>query len=947
MGVTPRALRDQNDRPLQSRIGIATGLVVIGNLHDDDAPDVLDVAGEPPNLAARLQGIAEAGGIVVAPETRKRVGELFTWRDLGELSLKGYRDAVRAWAVVEARPAASRYDAQHESGMAPMLGREELRIGLFEHWREACEGKGRVVLIRGEAGVGKSRLAAAVLEAPGERYTLRYYSSPLRQGSPLHPCVQQLEWASGIAREDSPQTRLDKLDASLGDTPGEDKGLLAELLNLPAAARFAVPELSPQVKRRRTLESLLAQLERLARLRPILVVFEDAQWSDLSTLELLELAVERVSRLPVLLLVLARPEFEPQWAALAQVFRMTLAPLESADAAQLVEWVADGAALSQQTIASIVDRTDGIPLYIEEITRAVVEDQELRKFGSSPQPGGSFLPMWLQASLLSRLDRLGASREVAEIASAIGRHFSADLLTLVVSQPERLEASLEALIAAGIVQRLAGRPSEFTFRHALIRDAAYRIMVKERRLAIHGRIVTAIEASFPEVVAQHPDILALHCAEAGLARQAALYWLKAGHAALRRSAMQEALIHLRHGIEVLPKDESEDGRTQLELDLTIALGKAQIATQGYAIPSTGETFARAGQLCAQLGTPPQTLAVLHGLWTHSLMRAELDSARQQARALLQGGEQGGNRMQLLMGNRFCGVTSHPLGEFAEATRLLEAGLELYDPLQQAIYWALTVDDPRVIMLTYLSWSQMCLGRVSDARSNSQRAISEARGMAHAYTLAHALVGASFVTMTIAPPQAALQRLDDLRALLADNGIAYYDAVETVLRGWCLAAVGQFEHSRRLLDGGMLAYRATEARLYLSGFLRLAAEAHGWAGRLPTALELIQESLEVMEGTNQRWDEAEIHRVHGVLLRSAGDEQGARQALDRACAVARRQGARLWELRAACDLVELARARGEGKQETAILARAVDAYEPGADTPDLARASALLAQRQAT
>ena len=306
--------------------------------------------------------------------------------------------------------------------------------------------------------------------------------------------------------------------------------------------------------------------------------------------------------------------------------------------------------------------------------------------------------MWLQASLLSRLDRLGASREVAEIASAIGRHFSADLLTLVVSQPERLEASLEALIAAGIVQRLAGRPSEFTFRHALIRDAAYRIMVKERRLAIHGRIVTAIEASFPEVVAQHPDILALHCAEAGLARQAALYWLKAGHAALRRSAMQEALIHLRHGIEVLPKDESEDGRTQLELDLTIALGKAQIATQGYAIPSTGETFARAGQLCARLGTPPQTLAVLHGLWTHSLMRAELDSARQQARALLQRGEQGGNRMQLLMGNRFCGVTSHPLGEFAEATRLLEAGLELYDPLQQAIYWALTVDDPRVIML---------------------------------------------------------------------------------------------------------------------------------------------------------------------------------------------------------------------------------------------------------
>ena len=936
------ALQVHGNRRLQARIGIATGLVVVGNLHGEIAPHALDVAGETPNLAARLQGIAEPNSIVVAAETRRQVGDLFEWRDLGSMRLRGVRDEVRAWEVVGAKLVASRYDAKHDAGLAPMLGRDDLRDELLARWREACAGTGRVALVTGEAGVGKSRMAAAILEATRERAALRYFCSPYRQGSTLHPCIQQLEWAAGFARGDSNETRLDKLEAALPGASEQDKGLLAELVDVPAGSRFAVPTFTPLVKRRRTLQALLASLDRLARERPTLVVFEDAQWSDETSRELLSLAVSRVARLPVLLLVLARPEFSPQWLSQPHVSHITLAPLAPAIGAALVHIVAKHSTLSPRMVADIVARTDGIPLYIEEITKAVIENQEQWRVAEGSSLKDNVLPLSLQASLLSRLDRLGDAREIAEIAAAIGRDFTGELLALVSDRGDSLQGSLDALVASGLILRQGGKSTAYSFKHALIRDAAYGIMVRERRRAVHSRIADVLEAHFSEVVASHPEILALHCTEGDLVRKAAEYWLKAGHQALRRSAMKEALIHLRRGIAVLPQDEAAPWRVQCELDLTIALGKAQIATQGYAIASTGETFAKAQILCAQLGNPPQLLAVLHGLWTHALLRGEFPSAQRQAEELLARGRETGDRMWLLMGNRFSGVTYHPRGEFLEASRLLGEGLTLYDPAQQAKYWALTVDDPRVVMLTYLSWAQMCLGRISDAMRHSERAVTEARQMDHAYTLAHALNGAAFVALTIISPQTALQRLDELRAMLVDYGIAYYDAVETVFRGWCLAAMGQFAPALALLDSGMAAYRATGSRLYLSGFLRMSAEAHGWAGRANAAMDLIGESIAVMEATDQRWDEAEIHRVHGVLLRAAGDGDGARRALDHACAVARRQDARLWELRAACDLAELIRVRGSSAEADALLRPILDWFEPAGSFPDLTRARALAA-----
>ena len=928
--------------PLRARVGIATGLVIVGNLHGAAGRNEPDLAGETPNLAARLQGIAEPNTIVVASATRQLLGQLFEWRDLGLQAVEGLTEPVQAWQVIGARPVTSRYDARRDASLTPMLGRDECRATLLELWRQARTGAGRVALISGEAGLGKSRMAAAILhEVKGQAHaTLRYFCSEYRQGSPLHPCIQQFEYLAGFSRGDSPEERLAKLETLLGDTPKQDIGLIAEMLNLPASGRFPVPQLSPPVKRQRTLEALLEQFERVAR-RPTLIIFEDAQWSDDTSRELLGRAASRLNRLPSMLIVLTRPDFRPLWAAQAHVSCITLGQLTPEVSAALVRSVAKDR-LSAQVIADIVARTDNNPLYIEEVTRAIVESGDRRTASRAGGGQDATLPLTLQASLLSRLDRLGRrAREIAEIAAAIGRDFTSEMLALIVESADDLRALLDLLVESGLVLRRAALESGYTFKHALIRDAAYGLMAREKRYSVHARIAKVLEAQFPETAANHPEILAWHYTECRLIEKAVAYWLAAGQQALRRSAMAEALRHLRRGVEVIAGAADSPWRLKSELDLTIAIGKAQIATQGYAIVSTRDTFAKALELCGRLGNPPQVLAVLHGLWTHTLLRADFPSALAHAEQVLARGEAQGDRTWMLMGRRFTGVTRHPMGKFLEARHQLELGLELYDPAQQATYAALTVDDPRVVMLTYLSWSLMCLGEFDEAHRCSEQAVEGARQMGQVYTLAHALNGAAFVALTIDSPEEALRRLDELSATIADYGIAYYEAVKTIFRGWCLAATDEFDDGMPLLHAGVSAYKATESKLYLSGFLRMSAEAHARAGEDGEAMRLIEESLSIMESTDQRWDEAEIHRVHGTLLRGRGEHHAAEKAFRKACVVARAQGAKLWELRASCALAELLAARGAPAEARAALGPAVAAFGDRVDAPDLTRARILL------
>jgi predicted ATPase/ABC-type transport system involved in cytochrome c biogenesis ATPase subunit len=857
--------------------------------------------------------------------------------------VKGLPEPVHAWQPIGTRPASSRFEAQRPRGFAPLVGREAERGALARLWQDARRGRGQVALVSGEAGIGKSRLAAELVREleVQTRAQLRFSCSSHRQHSPLHPCIQQLEHAAGFAREDGAAAKLAKLEAVLGEAPEQDLQLVAELLLLPTGERFPVLQFAPHRRRQLLIQALVGLLERRSRRAPLLVLFEDAHWSDESSRELLAALVARVAERAILLVVTARPEFDARWTRQAHVTRLALGQLGAAESAALVRWIAGERPLPARTVDDIVARTDGVPLYLEELTQAVLEGGAAPAARERPS-----VPVSLHASLLARLDRLGGAREIAEIAAAIGREFSGELLAHVAGgEGAGVAQALERLVESGLVVRREapeGGDAGYAFRHALIRDAADGILLRDRRRALHARIAEAIEQHFPDRAAAQPDIVAQHCAEGGLAEKAVGYWLSAGHLALRRSAMAEALVYLRRGLDALRGLPESLARTRRELDLTVALGKAQIATQGYAVAGTGETFARARALCAQLGDPPQVLSVHHGLWTHALMRAELDSARQQALALLEQGEARGDPLWRLMGCRFSGVTHHPLGQFRPAQALLERGIGLYDPAQMATYAAITVDDPKVVMLIYLSWSLMCQGKLDEARRRSAEALEYARRLSHAYTLAHALTGAAFVALTTESPQAGLERLAELLPLLEEHGIAYYGAVGVLFRGWCLAALGEAEEAEARLREGMTAYRATGSTLYLSGFLRMSAEAHGRIGRASVARQQIHEAFHVMEATAQRWDEAELHRVYGSLLRGDGDVDGAAAAYRRAQSIALQQGAGLWALRAACDLARLRAEQGARAEAHELVARACAAFDGQADAPDLRGARSLAA-----
>ena len=937
------ALRVVKGFATHAHIGIATGLVVVGDISGAGSPQGVDVAGSAPNLGARLQNLAPRDCILVADTTRRLVGDMIEWRDLGTLSIKGLSKPVRAWQALGLRATESRFDALHGGMLAPLLGRDTEVARIETAWNDACHARGQVVLIRGDPGIGKSRLAAHMLDVlhsqPHTR--LRYFSSSHRKGSPLHPCVQHLEHAAGFAREDTPSERLFKLKASLPPIPERDLQLIAEMLLISTAGSFPMLQLAPLRRRELLMAALLNILDVLSQREPLLIVYEDVHWSDDSSLELLDGLVAKCQSQRILVLVTAWPHVSLPWARLAHVNELALAPLEAAQGMELAEWVAAGHPLPGQIIDQIVKRSDGIPLYVEELTQAFIEEAD-----EASSPGGT-VPTSLQASLQARLDRLGeATRNVAQMASCIGRDFHGELLALVTGRSASLlEADLKQLIDASlIVARTASDEDgrNYAFRHVLLRDEAYETLVGVRRRATHARIVVVLKEHFPQLVEAQPDLMAHHCSEGGLPTMAVDYWFDAGVQAMRRSAMAEAMVFLRRGLKAMAELAPGSTTEKTELDFTIALGQTQIATQGYATAETRQTFTTAKRLCEGLGRPKQLLSVLHGLWTHSLMTADMQAARTQALDLLRQGQESRDPLWLLMGHRFSGVTHHPLGEFSNAVTLLRRGIELYDPALRSIYAPITPDDPEIVMLTYLSWSLMCLGQLDAARASSMQALEKARALRQAYSLAHALIGTAFVALTIESPGAGLDRLDEALPLMKEHGIAYYGAVGLLFKAWCLAALDDRGEAKPLLELGMKAYRETGASLYLPGFLRMSAEALIRVGEPTEAERRIEESLQLMHATGQHWDEAEIHRVHGQLLLTRGQKTEALAKFRLGADLAARQGAALWRLRSACDFSQLLAEQGDRAQASDFLAPVCGDFNNQSDLADVVRGRQLLA-----
>ena len=615
--------------PLQVRIGIATGLVVIGEPIGSGDSRQQTAVGETPNLAARLQGLAGPDQVVIDAATSRQIGGLFECQDLGTVELKGLPVAVPAWQVLSENRTLGQFEALR-SGATPLVGRDEEMELLLRRWAQAKAGNGRVVLISAEPGVGKSRLAEALAEriAAEPHVRLRYFCSPHHQDSALYPVIAQMERAAGFAHADEPAARLAKLQALLAATapPMEDVALIAELHSLPSADLAPPLDLTPQRKKEKTFEALLRQVEGLSRQQPVLMMFDDLHWIDPSSRELLDRVIERVADWPVLLLAMFRPEFQPPWTGQPHVTMLTLARLDRRDTAAMVANVAGNAALPPEIMEEIAERTDGVPLFVEELTKAVLESgaQVPAALSAVPHPALS-VPATLHASLMARLDRLGpAAKDVAQTGAAIGREFGFGLLASVTDLPEpQLREALDRLTNAGLLF-VRGTPpqSSYIFKHALVQDAAYGTLLRSRRQRLHARIAATLEDRFPEIVLAQPALLAQHCAAAGLAEQAVAYWLKAGQQALARSAMTEAVAQLRKGLDVLAGLPDGPWRQQQELDLQTALGSALAATKGWSAADVDETLARARALAEQLDRPEYLVPLIVGQWAFHLVRAE-------------------------------------------------------------------------------------------------------------------------------------------------------------------------------------------------------------------------------------------------------------------------------------------------------------------------------------
>ena len=711
--------------PLHVRVGIATGIVVVGNILGSGESRERGVAGDTPNLAARLQGIAAPDTVVVAESTRKLLGNLFELVDLGPQDLKGVAGPTHAFAVPQESVQESRFEALHAGGLTQLVGREEETESLLRRWAEAKAGEGQVVLLSGEPGIGKSRLSAALLERlAGEPHVrLRYFCSPQHTDSALHPIIGQMARACGLSRDDHAKTRLDKLDALLAQsgTPYEDAALMAEMLSLPNDGRYPALELAPPQRRQKTMEALIGRVEAIARQSPVLMIFEDAHWADPSSLEVFGRLVDRIGSLRVLLFVTFRPEFAAPWVGRPHVTALTINRLAPRDVMAMIEQVAGNKPLSASIRQDIIERADGIPLFVEEMTKAVLEaDGEgaaARTVAAVPSPALA-VPASLHASLMARLDRLGNAKGVAQVAAAIGREFSHALLAPVARLPEQeLAAELDRLLQSGLLSRQGTPPnSTYIFKHALVLDAAYGTLLREPRRALHARIAEAIESQFPDIAESQPELLARHCTEAGLIEKAASVWGKAGRRSMERSALLEAAELFTRALGHIAALPATPALRREQIKLQVAIITPLIHVKGYAAPETKAAAERARQLIEQaeaLGEPPEDrlllFTVLWGVWVANVVAFDGDNMRELAAQFLTLAEKQGATVPLMIGHRIMGISLMCTGDIPESRAHCDQSLALYDPAEHCPLATRFGQDNRVTALSYRSIASWLCG----------------------------------------------------------------------------------------------------------------------------------------------------------------------------------------------------------------------------------------------
>jgi class 3 adenylate cyclase/tetratricopeptide (TPR) repeat protein len=946
------AIRPRPEIALRSRIGIATGLVVVGDEIRSGVAQKQTALGETPNIAARLQAMAEPDTIVIADSTYRLVGALFEYRDLGAITLKGFSTSMQTWQVIRPSEIPSRFEALHVPGLTELVGREEELELMLRRWRRAKNREGQVVLLTGEAGIGKSRLIRALQQelAAEPHFRLLYFCSPRHQDSAFHPIISQLERAAGFADGDGPERKLAKLEELLAhssEDPPQDAALLAHLLSLPAGERYPARNLSPQKRRQKILEMLIAHLAALSAQRPVLMIFEDAHWSDPTSRELLDLAVERVPSLAVLLIVTYRPEFAAPWSGRPHVTTQLLRRLTRSEGSVIIDAVAGGKTLPAEVVEQILSRTDGVPLFIEELTKTVLESALLRHTDRENLLTATFprldVPTTLHASLMARLDRLGTTREIAEVGAALGREFSHDLISAVWPRSEKeLEQALDQLVSSELVFRRGSPPDAvYTFKHALVQDAAYSTLLRGPRQQLHGRIAAVLEEQFGEIVETQPHLLAHHCSEARLVEKAIGYWEKAGQKSEVRGALIEAEQHYRNALAMLATLPESSERNAHELALQLALGRAMVETRGWSAVETTAVYARARTI-AELSGTAESVQVLTGLWVGELTRGELRPALVLADQMLEMARGIGSARVLATAHYTKGNTYFFLGNLAAARQYYLQAIDHYQKVQlnalpDDLYGGCDA-------LVWAGLNEWLLGYPDQALRYTDDARTLARRLNNPFASVFALGIGVFTRGLCGDFAGAYAACQEVERLGTESSFPVFSGGAKIGGSWARAHLGQTGGVLDSLRAGLAELESTKLDVLREFLLCLLAETQALAGAIDDAIATV--ALALACNPAELWHRPLTLHLRGQLrfLRDADGatrfelaERDFREAIE----LARKMNAKSPELRATTSLARLLEKQGHREQSVTMLAEIYGRFTEGFDTADLKEAKALL------
>jgi class 3 adenylate cyclase/DNA-binding winged helix-turn-helix (wHTH) protein/predicted ATPase len=956
------ALADANRRlgqlysvDLAMRVAVHTGLVVVGEMGGGGRQEQLAL-GATPNEAARLQALAQPDTVVISAATHALVQGYFTTTDLGVQTLRGVARPVQVYQVHHESGAQHRFEVARRRGLTPFVGRETEVAVLGERWQQVREGMGQVVVISGEAGIGKSRLVQSLYEriAHEPHMRLECRCSPYHQHSAFYPLVDLLERTMSLDRSDSAAIKWSKLKATLASLqlPEEDPvPILAALLSIPLGDTHEALSLTPQQQRQRTLTTLLAMVMACAEQQPVLLVVEDLHWVDPSTHEFLDLLIDQVPTLPLYVVFTCRPAFRPPWGLRTRLTLLQLVRLSHQQVEDMVQRFTGGKDLPSDVVHHIVTRTDGIPLFVEELTRSVLESGVLRETAeayelSVPLPALS-IPITLHDSLMARLDRLGTAKGMAQWGATLGRQFSyAHIQASSQRDEEVLQRDLKLLVDAELLYQRGVPPhATYQFKHALIQEAAYESLLRSTRQYYHQRIAQVLTIQFPDTVHTQPELAAYHYTEAGLHEEAIAYWQQAGRVAQERSAHAEAIAHLNQGLQLLMTLPESGERDQQELTFCIDLGKSLTATKGWGALEAESTYARAWELCQQTGDILQHVAVLWGLSSGYVVRADFMKHHEVGAWFFSLADQRSNATLLMVAHYITGINLFHTGEYVTGLQHLEQAHALYDPRQRPTHVTLGVDTG-VFALSYSSHVLWGLGYPEQAVQRSGEALALAQEVHHPFSIALAQAYTAMLHQFRQEPHAASEYADRALALCTEHSLAYYLAWATIIQGWALAEQDRLEEGIAQMQQGLTAFQATghRFRLRFPYYLVLLAKAYGHSGEVEKGVRLLDEAFAAMQQTGEHVWEAELHRLKGELLlaRPTADYTTAEACLHQALEVARRQQAKSWELRAATSLARLWQSQGKGTAAHDLVAPVYNWFTEGFETADLQDAKALLA-----